>query len=410
MSELSKAIRVTATVSGGDTLARAFQALGFIVLARAVGQAGIGLWSYAIVFGAYAVMLVEFGFDSYAIRESVIRPADSRSLLRNVFGLRLAVAGAVCLAAIGYAAWAGLSDTSNALILVFVLACPATALQPRWKLVAGQKARPIVIAGVLSSVAFLAASLCVHDASQILWVALARTLGEYLSAVYAYAVVAGEYGFLGPAFEPERWRELWKGGLPFGVTRAVGESMHHIGVFFLGLLADPSSVGTFAVAYRFMLMAYLGFAGIQAGLYPILSGYSERLLKGRSSSRLLRNYAAVAFGAVVTGSALVSWFATEAVTLLFGAEFSDSAAVLRVLVWGLPFACLRVIAREAMRAEGKERTETVLMVVVVVLQAAACYLLIPGLGVMACAWAAVATELLLGAACVAVLAVRREHA
>jgi O-antigen/teichoic acid export membrane protein len=246
--------------------------------------------------------------------------------------------------------------------------------------------------------------------SQVFWVALARTLGEYLAAFYGYAAIARDYGLFGPAFELARWRELWRGGLPFGVTRAAGESLHHIGVFFLGLLADPPSVGTFAVAYRFLLIAYLGFAGIQAGLYPILTGYSERLLKGRSSGRLLRNYTAAAFGAVVAGSVLVWWFATEAITLLFGSEFSDSAAVLRVLIWALPFACLRVIAREALRAEGQERTETALMVGIAALQAAACFLLIPAFGVMACAWAAVATEVLLAASCVAVLAGRREIA
>ena len=96
VSDTGKAIRVTATVSGGDTLARAFQALGFIVLARAVGQAGIGLWSYAIVFGAYAVMLVratrpteEGAFDF--IRKYLTWGAGTRACQALLLGARPAL-------------------------------------------------------------------------------------------------------------------------------------------------------------------------------------------------------------------------------------------------------------------------------------------------------------------------------
>ena len=112
---------------------------------------------------------------------------------------------------------------------------------------------------------------------------------------------------------------------------------------------------------------------------------------------------------LVAASVLASWFATEIVTLLFGSAFTDSAAVLQVLVWGLPFACLRVIAREALRAEGQERIETLLMVAIAALHAAACYLLIPAFGIMACAWTAVTTELLLAVSYVTVLAGRRDE-
>lgn len=403
MSHLVRAIQVTAAVSGGETAARLLQAAAFIILARAVGEHGLGLWSYAAAVGAYAVTLVEFGFDSYAIRRAVVRPPDAETLLSNLLGLRLAVAAAICAAATAYAFWAGLGHVLDALVVLAVLACPAVALASRWKLIADQRSRALVTSSVLSNVVFLLAALWIRDESQILWLAAAKTLGEYLAALYAYEVVASERGRFRPAFDGGQWRALWEGGLPFGVTRAAGESLNLIDIVLLGAMTDSLSVGRYAVAYRFLLFAYLGLAGVQAGLYPILSRSAGGLLENRSSLRLLQAYTAAAVVCVSAAAAVIYWFANDLILLLFGQAFADSAAVLQVLCAALPFACLRVIAREALRAEGQERIETVGVLGASVFKAAACLLLIPRFGLMACAWVTVSTELLLGAFCIVAL-------
>lgn len=404
MSHLGRAIQVTAAVSGGETAARLLQAVAFIILARAVGEQGLGLWSYAAAVGAFAAMLVEFGFDSYAIRKVVVRPADAESLLSNLFGLRLAVAASICAAATAYALWTGLGHVQDALVVLAVLACPAVALASRWKLIADQRSRALVASSVLSNVVFLLAALGIGDVSQILWLAAAKTLGEYLAALYAYEVVASDRGRFRPAFDGRQWRALWEGGLPFGVTRAAGESLNQIDIVLLGGLTDSLSVGRYAVAYRFLLFAYLGLAGVQAGLYPILSRYAGGLLDNRSSRRLLQAYTAAAVACVSAAAALIYWFANDLILLLFGQAFADSAAILQILCAALPLACLRVIAREALRAQGQERIETAGVVAAAVFKAAACLLLISRFGLMACAWVTVSTELLLGAFCIVALA------
>jgi O-antigen/teichoic acid export membrane protein len=121
------------------------------------------------------------------------------------------------------------------------------------------------------------------------------------------------------------------------------------------------------------------------------------LLENRSSLRLLQAYTAAAVVCVSAAAAVIYWFANDLILLLFGQAFADSAAVLQVLCAALPLACLRVIAREALRAHGQERIETVGVVGASAFKAAACLLLIPRFGLMACAWVTVSTELLLGA-------------
>jgi O-antigen/teichoic acid export membrane protein len=403
MSQLARAIQVTAAVSGGEAAARLLQAAAFIILARKVGEQGLGAWSYAAAVGAYAVMMVEFGFDSYAIRRVIVRPLDAMTLLSNLCGLRAAIAAPICAATAGYALLTGLGHAQDTLIVLAVLACPAVALSSRWKLLADQRSGALVVSSVLSNLVFLLAALCIRDVSQILWLAAAKTLGEYSAALYTYEVVAGDHGRFRPAFDRVQWRALWDGSLPFGLTRAAGESLNHIDIVLLGILTDSLSVGRYAVAYRFLLFAYLGLAGIQAGLYPILSNYSGGLLKNRSSLRLLQVYTAAAVICVSAAAAIIYRFSNDLILILFGQEFADSAAVLQVLCAALPLACWRVIAREALRAQGQERIETAGVIGTSVLKAAACFLLIPHFGLMACAWVTVLTEFLLGAYCSASL-------
>src|SRR4029079_3687325 len=97
-------------------------AVGFILIARALGHQALGQFGLAVAVTSYVLLFVTQGFDQIAIRQVSREHADLSGYVEQVLGLRLLLAAAAASGvALTCALATGLDPTLRGLLIVFCL-------------------------------------------------------------------------------------------------------------------------------------------------------------------------------------------------------------------------------------------------------------------------------------------------
>lgn len=368
----------------------------FVVASRVFGQEGIGEYSFAMALTGFFALFGDFGLYNLTIKEASTRRDFAVEGFGPVLVLRIALSLASFAALLAVLPWIPLSGQGRAVVVLI------GAYQLAYKLTYGFAALFVARErmGVLAALEFglrfvtalagsaialaggsLVASLAVLPAVALLEIAVAGAL-----AVRHFGAprLRGALAQLPVAFRQ---------ALPYGLSSVLFQLQSRVDVLFLGLLLGVAAAGVYNAAYRivFLLSFLTYYAGV--ALFPAASRlYQEapeqlRVLY-RDALRIL-----VLLGVpAASGIALV---APDLIGRLFGEEFAASAPVLRVLSCLLITTSLKNLLSFFLMACDGQALRVRSQWIAALLNVALTWGLIPLLGVMGAALAAVASEALL---------------
>jgi len=300
-------------------------------LTRVLGATTWGLVAFSQAFGAYASLVVEYGFDYSATRE-VAKSRDSKenlsSLVAGVLGAKILLA--VC--AVGLAAiaehWVPLFHRHAIFFWTAMFWALAQAFSMLWYYQGFERMRFVAVLDVAGrALATAGIFILVRNPSDGWKVLALQGAGALFSVIVATVFVFQEVPLRLPS-----WAAIWK-TLRMGWNMFIFRSSLGLfssgNAFILGLFAPADAVGFYAGAEK-IARAFMGLlAPVYQSLYP---RFSHLVKHDRPTARRLARASLLVMSAMGALSSLVVFLAAPwIVRIILGKAFAPTVPVLRIM-------------------------------------------------------------------------------
>jgi O-antigen/teichoic acid export membrane protein len=320
-----------------------------VILARAIGPRGYGIYSFALAAAALLAIPSTAALSTLVVREVAAGIARSRpGSVRGVMlwasrrGLALAIATVGLAAAIGLAVGDRLAEDSRAAFgialivvpLLSILAIRTAGLRGLHHVVAGQVPELIAVPAVMM--------LAIAGLGGV-------GLGDYLdpvlaTGIYSVAIAIGVAIAMAmlrtrlPAAvrdaRPESNAKVWSSAaIPLLFVSGFAYANREMGLILVGSLAGPEEAGIYRVAVRGADLVVFALTGIVAAISPRLARL-HAVGDVPGLRRLVRRSALASLLWALPVSALMILYGSRILSTLFGEAYAAGATSLAILSAG----------------------------------------------------------------------------
>lgn len=330
-------------------------ALGFlvtVVMARALGAAELGVYTYAFTVVMIASVLSRLGFDNLIIRRiSSLRPEKKFSAIKSLLrSSTIATTGmSLIIGCVGGWYFYDIVDKANAyrytLIIGLLLVLPLLSIAyiqranlNGLKLAALSELPITVIRHLLVIVVVfvtIISGMTYRAEEMMLLTAMVFAVVVILGYFLVSRSLPGDYRDSKGAIDLVSWSRQ---SLPFMIINASNTLNQRLDILFLGLLSTPSQVGVYAVVSR--LLPAISFASgvVNTTLKPHISElYSAGDRKPLQS--IIFSTSIAVFGFTAGVSLLLAFFGAQILSI-FGDDFIAGYIILLILLVGKIVAVL----------------------------------------------------------------------
>jgi O-antigen/teichoic acid export membrane protein len=390
----SRLSRNTITLLASNVGSAALSFILSVLVGRALGQDGLGVYATALAWIFPLSLIAEFGLGTLMTRDLAQSPEAAEEYLRTTTLARL---------------WLG-----GGLMLGLVILAPH--LSSDAEVVAGlQISAPLIVI-----LPFFGAFTAIFRAQQAMWAIPPLNLGMLFAQVVLTALVfrAGggvlaalivniltSAGQLIAAWAVYQWKfhtsiptqsvvslqmmMLLKRAWPFALAAILAALQTRTGTILLERLTDTAQVGYYAAATRFVEAVRMIPNALFGALFPALAALITQLDKFHHTFRRV-TLGLAGFGLLVgIGFTL---FATPVMLLTYGDSFASAIPVLQIAMWSLLPGLLRAGRTLYWYAQGREQFTNIVTGAVLLAQIALSLWLIPLHGAVGAAVVSLITE------------------
>ncbi len=363
--------------AGADVVSKVATVALWLLMARKLGEAAFGTFTFSLAVATLLTTLANFGQDRILTRE-VAR--DRRQLplyFWNTVGLRLAVSAPVLAGAVAVGAALG-SDGRTLLVLALVGIGGVAELLMKTCFASYQAFErmvfvPAVIVPqrVVLAAAGIAALLL---GASVVTVAAIYAVVTALGFPLALALLVRRVSDPGLELDVRRWPALMRAAVPVGLAGVFGVVLFRVDTVMLGWFEPVGVVGEYGAAYRLFESTIFLSWSVGAAVYPVLAraggtGPSLARVFERSLKLLVALVLPFAVGAAV--------FARPVIDGLYGSQYDEAASALALLAPAIAVYPVSYIAGYVLVAQNRERLLTVAYGLVAVQNVLANLVLIP---------------------------------
>ena len=329
-------VRNFMTLFLGESAARVFGLVTFILLARRLGPAGFGLVATALSIVGWFGLVADQGTGLVPTRDIARDPQQFRRIAERMLGLRLALAVPFVLALVGGAFALSNSSYDRDTYIRFAIAVPAIALNIRWLVLGVQGARLIAFGNVAAQLVILVGVLLlVTTSADAPVMAYVNGAGELGFALVILGMLVSRYGVLRPRVDLSVWWETLRSGLPLMVSAFARGILYSFDLVVIAFLIDPSHAGYYATGTKPALFV------IQAiGLFYVSFLASYSAAHPEAAADLFRRSVRLGLAVSVPIAVALTLGAEFVVPFVVGHRYEIAAPVLAILAWKIPFSAL----------------------------------------------------------------------
>ncbi|MDQ2909944.1 MAG: flippase, partial [Actinomycetota bacterium] len=366
----------------------------FVVMARMLGDAAFGAFTFGLSFAALVTVLAGFGQDAILTREVARDRRRVDTYFSNTLALKLVASLPVLGLAVAALAMVDMSSRTRTVAILLSVAVLAELLTTTCFAVFQAFERlaflPVVIIAqrLFTAGAGIAAMAA---GAGIVAVAAIYLAGSLLAFGLSLALLF--QGVVRPRLriDTSTWWPLLRVALPVGVALVFQVTLFRVDAAILQIFKPESVVGDYGAAYRlFESPLFISWA-VAAAVYPVLSRLTDAPALRTVCERSLKLAVAAALPFTV-GAALL---ATQVVELLYGKEFHASGRVLALLAPTIVLYSFNHVAGVLLLARNHQRELGVLYGAMAVENVVANFATIPAYGMTAAAANTTVTEVLL---------------
>lgn len=361
-----------------------------VVVARTMGTAFFGQFSYVLAFSTIAVALADLGTTAVLARGLGQQEQERSAYLGNFLLMRAALVLAV-MAGAGALVFA-LPANLRAALLIVVAGLPFLAtrfFEPIFQVYGRPWLSP------WSTMAFAIAQLLL---ALYVWSAPGLSIDQIATGivlaniVYTAVAVWLVLSLVKPELRPRRdlLRDLLRVAAPVGVSSIFTTIILRADVMFLEHLRGSTEVGLYSAAYRVLDLAVFAAITVITPLIPILASQIRQDRKAAvADCRMAAQFAGL-FAlpvAIVLPTIAPSIFST-----VLGQEFVGAAAPMNVLALNFVFIVFALLGSSINLANGEVAHGYWNAPLACAINLSLNVLLIPRFGMVGAAWAAVASQ------------------
>ncbi len=372
-----------------------------VMIGRALGEGGLGVYAAALAWVFPLALLAEFGLGTLITREVAQVPESAGAYLHATHRPRLLLGSGLMLALV---LAAPLLSSDPAVIQGIRLSAPLVLIAPAFgAYTAVFRARRVMWPIAALNLGMLAAqvvlTLWVFSTGQGVLAALAintlTSAGQLVAAWfiwYRWFSASGMTSVRTASMLSSQPHALLRRAWPFALAGVLAAVQARLGFILLEQFAGAGEVGYYAASSRFVEALRLLPNAFFGALFPALAALSTDVPRlNQTFRRVLLGL--TAFGAVSTLG--LSLLAALVIGLTYGPDFAPAAGVLQVLGWALLAGLLRAGQTLYWYALGREQYVNRVTMIAVLMQGLLSLWLIPAYGAVGAAWGLVGVEVMM---------------
>jgi O-antigen/teichoic acid export membrane protein len=395
MSTVQRVAKNTGIVIAGNVIFRLISLFVLIYLARYLGTASFGKYSFVFAYLAFFGVITDLGLQPILVREMSRDPPNAPKLIGNAYVIRFILTMlAFILSIVVISLMSYPTDTTTyiyiaAFTLLFIsfsdfYATIFTAnLRMGYNIIAKIVYRSLS-AGLIIWIIFSHGTL-----AQILTVTV---FSEMIKTLINYFY---SRKFVKPRFEIDfgLWKHLLKESLPIALSSIILIIYIRTDIVMLSIMEGDVAVGYYSGASKIYDTLTLIPSAFMVSMFPIMSASfknsKDRLIK---SYRLSFRYLLIIILPIAIGTTLL---ADEFIFLLYGAEFAGSASALQILIWALVFTSVNSVLLHLLTSINKQKLNTFSHTMCAIANVTLNFILIPIMSYNGAAIATVTTTVVL---------------
>ncbi len=351
-AKLSNPFKNIIRLATGDLVAKATSFFAFVYLARILGVANFGVLEFAGSVLAYLLLIADFGFEMWGIREGA-NSKDIPGLAARVVPIRLLLACVSFAILLLFLPLFPHYPSLRAVLVIYGLTVFAQAVNLKWVFLGQQQMSGVARGLVIGQIVFAALVVAfIHNPVGLVWVPAFKLLGELVTAGYFARWFGRVHGRFALNLTLRGAKAILKPAFTIGFSLAMGLLNYNFDAVLLGFLRGPTVVGWYNAAYKLLLVGLSVALTYFAGLFPALS---RLYVANREEFRLLVQRTSELWLAFVVPLVVAGTFlAGPVIRFLYGAAYDNSAAPFRILLWSAALVILRWVYMDSLRATGHQ--------------------------------------------------------
>lgn len=392
---------------GARVLGAALGVLVAAALARGLTRAAFGELSLALSILALAASLGDLGIGQIAIREMARAPEDRDRIVGALCAVQLTMG--LALWAIGtVVALILMSGTQARVMAALVMATMPLGAVNTLTLAANARLRPelVIVPTLVQNVIWLGIVVALGAAHASLSLYGAGVLASVLAQSGVSLGVASRVTKVTFAGTKKLVFDLLRVAWPLGLAGVFVTAYYRIDAVLLFHYRGAAATAYYSAAYRVLDVLQILPMTVCGVLLPLLASVERESGGEARVQRLFELVIGFLLALAMPIAACGAVLAPEIVTLVYGHPYHPSIALLQVLLPAFIPICMGYVLTSQLILRGVLRPYIIVTFVGAVLNVAANALTIPRYGAAAAAWITLATELIVMACLVAVVAVR----
>jgi O-antigen/teichoic acid export membrane protein len=348
-------IRSFVSLLVSNVLGQVFALWAIVHLAKILGPAGFGRYSFAQIIGLYAFYLADFGLQTYGSRAVAHSKENLRHHVRDITWVRIGLAFA-CYGLIA-AATSILPMTGEMRVLILIhgaVVFPA-ALSLEWLYQGLERMEIVGLARILKGLVFgLLVVVLVRFPEHIVEASFFYVGGIAVASLVLLVIYARRYGWMPGLPGVEKARSILVTAASLAAGSFVTQINANFGTFALGIFAANEAVGLFSSAYKIVLFlsGFVVVAAANSTLPQMVKAYAASTTQFWLAVRnLLRLFVLFAFPIGIGGTVL----AGRIIGYLYPEQYAEAAVVFRVAIWMVTIMLYRSVFENALIASGSRR-------------------------------------------------------
>ena len=367
-----------------------------ILIARYLGAAGYGKFSFAFTFVALFAVIADFGLSTLTIREVARDKSLARKYIDNIAVIKLILGIITFVLIITVIQFLGKTPEIKSLVYLTGIWVVIQSFTQFFQSIfrAFEKMQYEALSKIAYSI------LLFLIAGSILW----KNLG--IKLLISSYIVAGLIAFVLTLILVQKnftkfwaeidfgfWKELLKEAWPFALFGVFAIIYFQIDIIMLSLMRTDLEVGLYSAVFRLVTILLILPGIIISAVFPNLS-----ILYNKNTSLFKRLSKNVLNKFVVLGTSftiILIIFSKQIIYLIYGLEYLKAAIPLQIIALILPFRFANYLFGNTLSAMNKQRVRLYSSLACAVFNILTNLIFIPILGIVGAAITTLFTELLL---------------
>jgi len=363
-----------------------------MLTARFFGPSDFGLINYASSVVAFAAPLMSLGLTSVLVQELVANPKKEGEILGTSIVLSF-VSSFLCIGGvIGFVSFSNPGETETFTVCALysiLLVFQSLELMIYWF----QAKLLSKYSSIVRLIAYLAVSIykiyLLTAQKSVYWFAVSGAI-DYMLIAFGLFVIYMRLGGKKLSFSVKTAEKLFAKSRYYIVSNMMITIFAQTDKIMLKMMIDDAATGYYAAAAACAGMTGFVFSAIIDSVRPVMFGYKKED-ECRYEQTAISLYSVIIYASLLQ-SVIFTVSAPLIVNILYGASYSSSASVLRILVWYTTFSYLGGARDIWILAENKQKHLFVINSVGALLNVGLNCILIPVYGACGAAIASFATQ------------------